>query len=265
MLTCIRRLDRLFINHRPIISVMGGVPAFAEASSSSVLSPSWSVWEDQERRYILSEAAFLSRSLYRLCFRSARLLLTANELDEQEFQRREAKERELGLFPYMDDSRLSFVSMVPPVDRSSELESRYEYYCQYIQENFHGESDIFSSAALLDDSWSLQDFNRYFHYLTRGEQHRQWLLRDMKFSDPYKGRFDQKRANLLKERALSLFRQLDERTATARAQQLQQPSPLDWHGIHTSVPIGNQLPSENDQDGEEDEDDDDKPKKSKRK
>mmetsp|Transcript_19220 Transcript_19220/g.24746 ORF Transcript_19220/g.24746 Transcript_19220/m.24746 type:complete len:310 (+) Transcript_19220:162-1091(+) len=158
----------------------------------------------QERQEILFEAAYLTRSLYRVCLKSTRFILKGNEHDEQEFQKIE-KRRMQSSSSNNDsaagaagggmnrDPRLSMLSMVPPVNRPAELQARTEYYHQFTQENFIGELD----CLLTDDQGH---YDRYFSFLKQGEVRRKWLLKDMKFQDPYSDIFDSKRIGQLEKR-----------------------------------------------------------------
>jgi hypothetical protein len=78
------------------------------------------------------------------------------------------------------------LSMLPPVDRQDELHSRAEYYTQYARELMVQESDCLP----LTTEWREQHIARYMHHLRRGEEHRRWLLADMKFKDPFSESFD---------------------------------------------------------------------------
>ncbi|KAL7580300.1 hypothetical protein ACA910_004337 [Epithemia clementina (nom. ined.)] len=146
-------------------------------------------WDRKEQQAILKEAAYLARCLYRSCFRSARLLRTANEQDEKEFKKREEREwaQQERLFQdRKEDPRLDFITMLPPVDRGSELKSRHEYYCEYTRDQFVSEQDIFSyNDASVDGGLDGTNLTRFLHFLQRGDEHRRWLLKDMKFHDPY--------------------------------------------------------------------------------
>ena len=151
----------------------------------------------KERESLLEEAAALTRSLYRICFRSVRHIRNGNEYDEKEFQEREQKRLE----PKERDSRVSMLSMLPPVDRDDELRSRAEYYRQYTRENFVQESDCLSY-----EDWNAQHVARYLFHLRRGDEHRKWLLNDMKFEDPFKHAFDHDRVGKFEERATNYIK-----------------------------------------------------------
>lgn len=135
------------------------------------------------------EARALTLSLYRLCCRSIRLIRYGNEHDEKEFEKREKS--------YLEKDRASFdtmFAMLPPVDRVDELRSRAEYYGQYANENFLQEADC------LDGDWTKHKLQRYLHFLRKGENDRKWLLRDMKFNDPYD--LDQGRIRQFEKKAI---------------------------------------------------------------
>ena len=70
--------------------------------------------------------------------------------------------------------------MLPPVNREDELRSRADYYKQYTRENIVQESDCLSYKV-----WEERHVERYVHLLRNGNNHRRWLLTDMKFADPY--------------------------------------------------------------------------------
>ena len=81
--------------------------------------------EPNTKAELRKEAAFLTKSLYRICLRSVRLIRPGNEHDEEEFERREKKRLEDENSPRKDDDvRMGMFSMLPPVDREDELRSR---------------------------------------------------------------------------------------------------------------------------------------------
>jgi len=164
-----------------------------------------------ERKELLEEASALTRSLYRICFRSVRHIRHGNEYDEKEFQEREQKRLE----PKEKDSRMSMLSMLPPVDREDELRSRAEYYMQYTRENFVQESDCLSF-----DDWDAQHVGRYLFHLRRGDEHRKWLLNDMKFDDSQG--FDHDRVDKFERRAMDYIRQKDKRNLADLSPDLQE-------------------------------------------
>lgn len=134
---------------------------------------------EEERLNLLLEAKYLTLKLYRTIVRSVRVIRHGNEHDELEFQARE-KKRHDNIDAPSKDVRLSMLSMLPPVDRPDELHSRAKYYQQYARENFVQESDSLNSVV-----WDEQHVARYTHHLRKGEEHRKWLLADMKFVDPF--------------------------------------------------------------------------------
>lgn len=82
--------------------------------------------EPQLREELRQEASFLTKSLYRICLRSVRLIRPGNEHDVQEFEQREKERIEEERGPRNEeDVRLGMFSMLPPVDREDELRSRY--------------------------------------------------------------------------------------------------------------------------------------------
>ena len=156
---------------------------------------------------VLDEASALTRSLYRLCMRSVKLIRQGNHVDAADFKAREEKQLE-DMFQVSKDERLSgIISMLPPVEPEAELHARSEYYAQYTSENFFAESDCLAAVAKPEEDDVLgvpepSQFARYFYHLRKGEEHRQWLLQDMKFADPFT--FDLERVQRLEDRVRDL-------------------------------------------------------------
>ena len=157
---------------RPMRSLTGS------ATSSKFDVPAVVTRED-----LLAEAAVLTKSLYRTCLRSVRLIRGGNDFDDKEFEKREAD----FLKPSGFGGR---ISMAPPPDKEDELRSRAEYYHSYTREYFIQESDCLDNDPLRE-----RDIKRYLYYLRKGEKDRRWLLADMMFPDPYKDVIDQKRVD----------------------------------------------------------------------
>eukprot|EP00531_Pseudo-nitzschia_arenysensis_P013709 CAMPEP_0116122736 /NCGR_PEP_ID=MMETSP0329-20121206/4372_1 /TAXON_ID=697910 /ORGANISM="Pseudo-nitzschia arenysensis, Strain B593" /LENGTH=200 /DNA_ID=CAMNT_0003616601 /DNA_START=214 /DNA_END=816 /DNA_ORIENTATION=- len=134
------------------------------------------------REDLLEEAEFLTKSLYRNCIRSVRLIRWGNEFDEKEFQRREEE--------FQNPTAGGIMSMAPPPNKEDELRSRAEYYHSYAREYFTQESDCLDNDPLQE-----RDLKRYLYYLRKGEKDRKWLLGDMMFSDPYKNALDKERVS----------------------------------------------------------------------
>jgi hypothetical protein len=159
-----------------------------------------------ECQAVLCEASALTRSLYRLCLRSAKHIRQGNVHDAAEFAAREEKQLQ-DMVELSTDERLSgIISMLPPVEPEAELQSRSEYYAQYANECFFAESDCLTVQEQPNGGPSIpheQQFARYFHYLRQGENHRQWLLQDMKFDDPFLFNLD--RVNRLEKRVSELI------------------------------------------------------------
>ena len=133
------------------------------------------------RQRLADEAASMTKSLYRSCLRSIKLIRWGNAYDDQEFERREED--------YLKPSGPGgMISMAPPPDKEDELRSRAEYYHSFTRECFTQESD-----CLDHDPWREKDTRRYLYYLRKGEKDRKWLLSDMMFPDPYKASFDHER------------------------------------------------------------------------
>lgn len=153
-----------------------------------------------ERQELLQEARALTLAMYRLCVRSVAVIRHGNEADEQEFTRREQERLESTSSSSSSsidgNKKLTMLSMLPPVNRVDELRSRAEYYMQYTHENFVQESD-----CLDHEEWDEQHISRYLYHLRRGDEQRKWLLKDMKFSDPYGGAFDHEKVKRFEKKA----------------------------------------------------------------
>lgn len=158
-------------NSRRTCAIIHATRRFTTATATSA--------SDEQQDLLLQEASALTRSFYRLCFRSIRHIRYGNQHDEQDFQRRETERLQQFDQPLLD-SRLSMLSMLPPVNREDELRSRADYYKQYTRENIVQESDCLSYKV-----WEERHVERYVHLLRNGNNHRRWLLTDMKFADPY--------------------------------------------------------------------------------
>ena len=178
----------------------------SSSSSSSTINAEAGDALDHQGREILEEASALTRSLYRLCMRSAKFVKQGNDADAAEFAAREEKQLR-SMSEIASDERLSgVISMLPPVDPAAELQARSEYYAQYTNENFFAESDCLRTSG---GGRSIPDeamFARYFYQIRKGEEHRQWLLKDMEFDDPYQ--FDFERVNRLEEKVRELHKSL---------------------------------------------------------
>mmetsp|Transcript_10323 Transcript_10323/g.28404 ORF Transcript_10323/g.28404 Transcript_10323/m.28404 type:complete len:241 (-) Transcript_10323:192-914(-) len=133
--------------------------------------------KDAQRKILLQQAGYMTRTLYRLCMKSTHVIRWGNEFDEMEFQKREEE--------FSNPTPGGSMSMAPPPNREDELRSRTEYYQSYARECFSQESD-----ALDNDPLREKDVRRYLYYLRKAEKDRKWLLGDMMFADPYKERFD---------------------------------------------------------------------------
>jgi hypothetical protein len=152
------------------------------------------VWRNEERRYLLMEASYLSKCLFRTCLRSIRLMRPGNEHDEAGFRAMEKKQKQ-----QLENGDFSG-SFQPPVDREDELESRVNYYHMHLRENFD------SDASCLDrDPWVERDLSIYLHFLRSGEKKRRYVLQEYKFGDPYQFSFDEERVKRFEERAKALI------------------------------------------------------------
>ncbi|KAL3817793.1 hypothetical protein ACHAXA_005826 [Cyclostephanos tholiformis] len=111
-----------------------------------------------EQMWLHREASYLTRTLYRKCLKSIRVLAMGNDRDERDFVEREADERDR--LPSDDydaksseggrtgtdiSTRRRRVSMAPPVNRANELRSRADYYRAFARENFDGHFGLLSA------------------------------------------------------------------------------------------------------------------------
>jgi hypothetical protein len=174
---------------------------------------------DNEIHELRKEARALSLSLYRACLRSIKHIRGGNQQDEHEFSVRErariesfsdldvSSKRSEGGSASSPKSRNKgrsggdgMINFLPPVNRLDELRSRADYYASFARENFLQEWDCLGSpesntlpvakvsamTSPTSSGWNQQMVNRYINLLRRGNAHRQWLLSDLKFSDPIK-------------------------------------------------------------------------------
>lgn len=167
----------------------------------------------QQQEILINDATKLSLSLYRIIVRSLRIIKISNEYDEVEFQRREMEQLEQLEMKKStnkkNDTRYDMISMLPPVNRIDELRSRYEYYSQYAREQYNSEMNCLNPnihnyhhnhrnnhRKNTDNNnnngmdillWNNQQMiEKFILILKRGNEQRQWLLRDMKYNiDPY--------------------------------------------------------------------------------
>ena len=142
--------------------------------------------EEVTRQDLLDEASALTRSLYRRCLRSVKVIRWGNEFDDKEFARREEE--------FANPSPGGMLSMAPPPNKEDELRSRAEYYQSYAREYFVQESDCLDNDPLRE-----KDISRFLYYLRKGEKDRKWLLGDMMFQDPYKDTADMERIKNFEE------------------------------------------------------------------
>mmetsp|Transcript_27617 Transcript_27617/g.56828 ORF Transcript_27617/g.56828 Transcript_27617/m.56828 type:complete len:381 (+) Transcript_27617:28-1170(+) len=150
-------------------------------------------------RYLFNEASSLTRSLYRKCLRSIRVLSRGNEKDEKEFLARERFESEGG--------KAGRISMAPPVNRKNELQSRTNYYRSFARENFDGHFGLLSRHGFYigeedghgfdsggekgtndetpsDLMWREEQIDQFVYLIRSGEEKRRWILNDYGFDDP---------------------------------------------------------------------------------
>ena len=152
---------------------------------------------EKARLDLLNEASALTKSLYRICLRSVREMRKGNESDEIRFREIEERQR--------SQSAQGIVPMSPPVNRANELHSRAEYYTEVACES------VWRYAEILEDNpLSEQDIENFIFVLQRGEQRRQWVLREYQFNDPCEGVFDQERLNAFENHAKKYLALVDE-------------------------------------------------------
>lgn len=157
------------------------------------------VWA-QQRAEIKAEVKSITRTLFRTCLKSVKLIRPGNENDEREFKRLESEQ--LSRWKQsLTDSLQGIGSLAPPVDRQNELESRFYYYWSHVRERFGGHYH-----TLDQDPWTEDCIESLIQILRNGEYARQWVLTDYKFDDPYSDRFDEKRVNQLEERMINLVK-----------------------------------------------------------
>jgi hypothetical protein len=145
--------------------------------------------EKREQRLLLvAHASELTRSLYRRCLRSIKVIRWGNDFDEMDFKKREEE--------FSNPTPGGRLSMAPPPNRDDELESRAEYYKSFARESFMNESDCLTNEPLIE-----RDVKRFLYYIRKGEKDRKWLLGDMLFADPYKDASDATKINEFKTMA----------------------------------------------------------------
>ena len=162
--------------------------------------------QQEEHDRLVQEAFALSRSLYRHCWRSIRLIRHGNATDRADFaQRQQAwleQQQTTTTTTQRSSTELSFLSMMPPLNYQDELQSRSAYYQQYLREHFVQESDCFHQATTTTTSrmqraggggrkqrphhtsgWVLSEgsITRFHKLLHQGYQQREWLLRDLQY------------------------------------------------------------------------------------
>jgi hypothetical protein len=193
-------------------------------SSSDVTSKDSNSDCINEETMIHQEASFLTRSLFRACIRSIRLIQEGNSYDEVEFQMREARQLDsMSLDDEKDEEKIQHgrrherhtgrlaaastvrtMSFLPPVSRKDDLQSRAMYYTSYAREMIAQEADCLdvfmvsshfshhnnhsSRRNARNQKYSIlyaqNMFHRYLSLLQQGNYQRKWLLSDMQFTDP---------------------------------------------------------------------------------
>ena len=161
---------------------------------------------------LFQEATYLTRTLYRKCLQSIKVIAKGNTRDEDDFIERETKERD-----QFDTSKIDLnerISMDPPVNRQNELSSRSEYYKTFTRENFDGHYNLLGKHGFHigdegnmrhglgvdkvvaenqsqkdnnDDecyTWREDQIEQFIYLIKSGEEKRQWILNDYEFDDP---------------------------------------------------------------------------------
>lgn len=172
--------------------------------------------EKQEvtRQDLLTEAESLTKSLYRRCLRSVKVIRWGNAFDDKDFDKREEDFAK-------PSGATGIISMSPPPDREDELRSRAAYYQSFAREYFVQESDSLDNDPIWD-----RDIRRYLYYLRKGEKDRKWLLGDMMFPDPYKNSFDQ--ARIQRFEAMAKRYQGEDEDEEEPEKELERPTPDDF-------------------------------------
>jgi phage terminase Nu1 subunit (DNA packaging protein) len=151
---------------------------------------------NKEREALVIEAGAMTRSLFRICLRSIRLMRKGNEHDEKRFSELEGKQ--------IKDLEEGVLSASPPVNREDEMKSRADYYTDVARER------IYRSAQCMDlNPLSDEDLHEYIHHLRQGEKHRRWVLAEYKFSDPCPNAFDYLRADAFEQRSKKYLLELE--------------------------------------------------------
>jgi len=154
-------------------------------------------WRNNERTFLMEEAGFLAKSLYRTCLRSVTVLRPGNHKDEKDFREREEQQ-----IADLDDEGGGLIfSMEPPVNRENELQSRADYYYTHLRENYNSDSQCLDRKP-----WKEHDIEVFMHFLKNGEKRRRYVLKDYRFDDPYKSSFNADRVKQFEARANVLLR-----------------------------------------------------------
>lgn len=170
------------------------------------------------QRNLLREASYLTRTLYRKCLKSIRLLAAGNARDEDDFADRE--NHELDQFSDKPSMKIDRISMAPPVNRQNELASRSNYYLSFARENFDGHWNLLGehgfhigeegnmrhglgglthfltqpqeneSAGDKNEvssyyTWREEQIEQFVYLMKSGEEKRLWILQDYEFEDPF--------------------------------------------------------------------------------
>ena len=159
----------------------------------------------QKINALKKDASFLTKKLWKSSLKSIQVIAVGNAADETRFTK-------------LEEMQLEKPNMLP-VNRDDELRSRANYYYNSAREQIEQESDIFESVELSpiaeytsdgdeESSPSLftkDQIQRYFYFLRRGEEQRQYILRKYKFEDPCPTSFDSSRVDALEYDMLGTF------------------------------------------------------------
>lgn len=165
------------------------------------------------QKELLADAGCITKSIFRTCLRSVRLIRFGNERDEEDFkereQRREQEENDFMSGKSAEDASLGLFSMMPAVDREDELRSRADYYTQYARENIAQEADCLPLGKHAVGGLQEYDVERFMFLLKKAEKERRWLLVDMGFQDPYQKSYPKELADQFEEKARDYFQKLE--------------------------------------------------------
>ena len=115
--------------------VVRSVATIKRESNSQLATITTAAEIHEAQAHLLTEANYLTKTLYRKCLKSIQSLAHGNERDESDFVEREQSELD-----QLDgtNSNSKVTLMAPPVNRHNELSSRANYYKAFTRENFDG-------------------------------------------------------------------------------------------------------------------------------